>query len=273
MSMGTQSTEEKCSPTASEALAVEITVDGVTDPDGLIPLPILISGTIARIPRWAETSFDDHLEVFWLQDGREELLFEDEYPTGIVPLEIEVPIPASRMAMNGIALLYYIVTAFGMPDPSPRKQLIIDHTQRPEEILVKAIFTNLTGNGYYNCLTLPPLTSGIIIIIPAQPLSRPGDQFFLRLQGYRTLNGSPGEDGKDIVPEAVDTFARDLNAKEVAEGFTELVPFSPCIAPLLYDDSITAIYTIARGGRIIGRSRAALARIDRGIPGDAPCYS
>ncbi|MCO8314185.1 hypothetical protein [Pseudomonas mandelii] len=272
MSVGTQPIEDKFSSTVDETLAAEITVDGVIDPDGLIPLPILISGTLARIQRWAETSFDDHLEVFWFQDGKEDLLFDEQYPTGIVPLEIEVPISASRMAIDGSALLYYIVTAFGMPDRSPRKPLIIDHTQGPGEELAKAIFINLTPYGYYNCATRPELTSGIVIEIPTQPLARPNDKFSLHLQGYRSLNGSPGQDGEDIVSEAVDTFVRNLDDQEIADGFSQHVPFKPCIEPLIDNDSIVAIYTITRGGRRIGTSYPALAKIDRVIPGGASCY-
>jgi hypothetical protein len=273
MSLSTQSSEEKLASQTEAPLAAEITVDGVTEPDGFIPLPLLISGTTARIQRWEETSFDDHLEVFWLQDGNEELLFERRFPTGIVPPEIEVTIPPSRMAVNGTALLYYIITAFGMPDPSPRKPLIIDHTQEPEKILAEAIFTNLTKYGYYNCETDPALTSGIVIDIPKQPWARPGDQFSLKLQGYRTLNGSPGENGEHIVPESAETLTRFLNDQEIENGFSQSVSFAPCIKPLIDEDSLVAIYTITRAGRVIGKSRLAVAKIDRILSGSTYCYS
>lgn len=273
MSRVNQSTEEALLKMAG-SLADPITVDGVTDVNGLIPLPILASGTVARITRWAETSFDDHLEVFWFQGGAETSIFEDDYPTGTVPLEIEVPITPARMAIDGTAFLYYIVTAFGMSDPSPRKQLIIDHTQAPEEMLEEADFLNLTLWGYYNCFTVPLLTSGVDIAIAPQPLALEGDQFSLHFQGYRSLNGSPGEGDVDVVPEAVETFTKTLTDDEIKKGFIQHLPFAPCIKALINNDSLTAIYTIARGGRIFGRSRAALAKIDRIITGhEKPCYS
>jgi hypothetical protein len=262
----------KASRARSGTRAAAITLDGVSNPAGIIPYPILLSGTIARIPRWEETSFDDHLQVFWFQNGQEELIYENKYPTGIVPAEVTIPITAARMLVDGQALIYYIVTAFEFPDRSPQKPLIIDHTQRPIEPLPRPGFSNLDIYGYYTCGTRPVLTAGIHVNIPVQTLALEGDRFSLEVQGFRSINGYPGEHDEHVVPEAKATYSRDLSIEEIDRGFAQFVEFVPCIKPLIDNDSMTAIYTLARNGKIIGRSMAALARVDRVIPGNLPCY-
>ncbi|WP_218940564.1 hypothetical protein, partial [Bacillus cereus] len=75
------------------------------------------------------------------------------------------------------------------------------------------------------------------------------------------------------VPESAETLTRFLNDQEIENGFSQSVSFAPCIKPLIDEDSLVAIYTITRAGRVIGKSRLAVAKIDRILSGSTYCYS
>jgi hypothetical protein len=263
-------------------LAAEITLRGVTAIDGLIPLAILQSGTMANIPKWTETSFDDLLTVYWSQNGIEEPIFVQDYPAGSVPPGgVDVEITPARMAVDGNALIYYIITAFGIRDPSPQKPLIIDHFQTQPIPFPPVTFPDVNPTGYLNCLTgWPPnntrgelrLNQGIRVSMPALSPALPTDDCIIHVQGYRTLNGAPGDNNEHVVPESVATITRQLTQVEIQNGFIQIIPFTPSIKALLYNDSAAVDYRVTRAGRLIGSAHRAVVKVDRGQPGDLPCY-
>jgi hypothetical protein len=258
--------------------AVPLTVDGVdaNDPEGRIPLPLLLAGTIARVPRWVNfstvSSRSDRLIVTWEQDGVITDIFDRHYPGPITQLEFEIPLTPQRLGTDGVALLYYMVRdADGNPDPATAPvKLTIDHSQIPVPRLEAVKFPHATLWGYLNCQTRPALIQGVTVRVPPQTVGVSGDICKLQWQGYSSLNGGD----QFIVDEAFLEIPHILSNDNLLKGFNIVVPFRPCVEPLIDNDSALVVIRFYRGGRLIAQSEPELVKIDRKIPGEVlPCYA
>jgi hypothetical protein len=256
--------------------AVPLTVDGVdrNDPEGRVPYLLLLNGTIARVPRWENfstvSSRSDRLIVTWEQDGISTVIFDRSYPGPITQLEFEIPLTPQRLGTDGVALLYYIVKdADENPDPaSASVKLTIDHSQIPVPSLNSVEFPHATLWGYLNCQTRPALNQGVTVKVPPQTIGKDKDVCKLQWQGYRSLNGV------GIVDEAFIEISHDLSTEDLERGFNIVVPFRPCVQPLIDNDSALVVIRFYRGDRLIAQSAPELVKIDRKIPGELlPCYS
>lgn len=256
--------------------AVPLAVDGIdpNDPEGRVPVPLLLNGTIARVPRWKDFSTvgsrSDRLIVTWEQGGLKTVIFDQRYPGPIRQLEFEIALTPQRLGTDGVALLYYVVLdADGNPDPaSAPVKLTIDHSQIPVPSLKPVEFPHATPWGYFNCQTWPALNEGVTVRVPPQTVGVSGDICKLQWQGYRSLNGV------GIVVEAFIEISHLLSGSDLQNGFDIVVPFRPCIKPLIDNDSALVIIWFYRGSRLIAQSAPELVKIDRKIPGEAlPCYS
>lgn len=269
-------TSEGQSLISNGVLAVPLSVDGVdrNDPDGRVPFPLLLNGTIARVPRWENfstvSSRSDQLIVTWEQDGVRTVIFAQSYPGPITQLEFEIPLTPERLSTNGVAFLdYRVLDADLNPDPaSASVKLTIDHSQKPLP-LEPVQFPDATLWGYLNCNTARALKDGVTVRVPPQNVGAPGDVCKLQWQGYRSLNG-----GKEsIVVEAVIEISHDLSADNLKQGFDLVVPFRPCVKPLINNASALVVIRFYRGGRLIAQSAPELVKIDRTISGEVlPCY-
>ncbi|KAE9648106.1 hypothetical protein [Pseudomonas sp. PB106] len=252
-------------------------IDGVTAADGYIPLPILLAGTKARIFPWAETSFDDTLVVYWEQGGATQEIYRRNRPIGPLPPVFEVDISPGLMANNGIAFIYYVITAFGIDDPSPHKQLIIDHSQQdpvtdlPEVDFVKPVPTLW---GYYNCDS-SELDKGVSVKVPPLPVAQESDELTIEWSGYKSLNGYAGANDELVVSEAFFSSVHTLSTADVEKGLTRFFPYTPCVQPLVHGtNSALVVYRITRKGVLVGSSLPALIKVDRRRPGQSlPCFA
>ena len=269
-------TSEGLSLLNNGVLAVPLTVDGVdrNDPEGRIPYLLLLNGTIARVPRWENfstvSSRSDRLIVTWEQDGLKTVIFDRSYPGPITQLEFEIPLTPQRLGTDGVALLHYVVLdADANPDPaSAPVKLTIDHSQVPVPSLNPVTFPHATLWGYLNCQTRPALNQGVTVNVLPQTVGMAGDVCKLQWQGYRSLNGA------GVVAEAYLEVPHTLSEDNLLKGFNIVVPFRPCVKPLIDNDSALVVISFYRGVRLIAQSAPELVKIDRTISGERlPCYS
>lgn len=254
-----------------------LTVDGVdaNDPEGRVPLPLLLNGTIARVPRWKDFSTvgsrSDRLIVTWKQDGVETDIFDQSYPGPITQLEFEIPLTPQRLGTDGVAWLYYVVQdADGNPDTAAAVKLTIDRSQIPVPSLKPVEFPHATPWGYLSCQTWPALNQGVTIRVPPQTIGMAGDICKLLWQGYSSLIGGD----EFIVDEAVLEISHILSEDNLLKGFDIIVPFRPCVKPLIGNASASVVIRFYRGGGLIAQSEPKWVKVDRIIPGEVlPCYS
>ncbi|MDD2034455.1 hypothetical protein T3A99_14110 [Pseudomonas sp. N-137] len=251
----------------SEVMAKPLSVEGINDNDleGHVPREILQRGTRIVIPYWIDPRPNDELWIIWLQNGLEDRLYTVFYP---VPLAVDFlyfDLTSQHLAKDGVAYVYYNIWkgAGGTDDPSPRRQLTIDHT--PLIILAEPTFPHANLWGYLNNNSVPPLTSGATVAIPSLTnIALPGDQVKVQWQGYSSLNGSgPPVSGTYGVWERI------LQAPDISAGFDLVVPFQPNIRPLIDKDSAVVVYQLFHGGRLVAESRKGLVKIDRVTPGES----
>ena len=253
-------------PRNAGVLAKPLSVEGVddNDPAGHIPRELLISGTRIVIPYWIDPVPNDELWVVLRQNGVERRLYTEFYPTPLTVPFLYFALTAQDLATDGIAFLYYKIWkgSGGTDDPSPERQLTIDHT--PLLTLAEPLFPHATPWGYLNNNTNPPLTSGATVRIrPVNNIAEPGDIAAITWQGYSTLNGSG--------PKVAGTYGRwekRLSNTDITNGFSHVVLFQNHISLLFDDDSAVVVCQLLRDGRIIAESYKGLVKIDRVTPGE-----
>ncbi|WP_177409306.1 hypothetical protein [Pseudomonas sp. PICF141] len=248
-------------------LAKPLSVEGVddNDPTGHIPRDFLIMGTRIVIPYWIDPVPNDELWVVLRQNGVERRLYTEFYPAPLTVPFLYFDLTALHLATDGIAFLYYKIWkgSGGTDDPSPERQLTIDH--RPPLTLAEPRFRHATLWGYLNNNTDPPLTNGATVVIPAFiNIAVPGDVAKIHWRGYSSLNGSGPE-----VPGTYGVWDKPLSAADITNGFDHVVPFLSHISLLFNDDSAVVICQLFRGGRLIAESNKGLVKIDRVTPGES----
>lgn len=248
-------------------LAQPLTVEGVddNDPAGHVPRDLLIKGTRIVIPYWIDPVPNDELWVVLRQNGVERRLYTEFYPTPLTVPFLYFDLTPQHLASDGIAYLYYKIWkgSGGTDDPSPERQLTIDHT--PLVTLPEPVFPHATLWGYLNNSTKPSLKSGATVLISAfTTIAAPGDIARIHWRGYSSLNGSGPE-----VPGTYGVWDKLLSATDIANGFDHVVPYMPHIISLFDNDSAVVVCQLLRGGRLIAESSKALVKIDQVTPGES----
>lgn len=247
-------------------LAGPLIVNGVdnNDPDGHVPLQLLLKGTLIIIPLWADPGIDDQLVVTWLQDGFQTPIFDDSLRARINDPFIEVPLSPEQMSMDGIAFVQYRVWKRGGNnwDDSPPRKLTINHT--PVMVMKEPCFPDATPWGYLNNNTVPSLTQGVTVFVPpSKEIAFVNDVIEVRWEGYSSLNGSG-----DPVQGTVSVWRKELDAKDISDGYLMTVPFENYVRPLINNASALACCRLYRESRLIGESKKGLVKIDRVTPGE-----
>jgi hypothetical protein len=248
-------------------LAMPLSVEGVddSDPAGHVSREILLKGTRIVIPYWIDPVPNDELWVMLRQNGVENRLYTVFYPSPLNVTFLYFDLTSQHLATDGIAFVYYKIWkgSGGTDDPSPERQLTIDHTPLLE--LLEPWFRHATLWGYLNNNTKPPLTSGATVVIPAfTNVAVPGDVAKVHWRGYSSLNGSGPE-----VPGTYGFWDKPLSAADITNGFDHVVPYQPHIRQLFDNDSAIVICQLLRGGRLIAESKKGLVKIDQVTSGES----
>ena len=254
-------------PRNAGVLAKPLSVEGVDDDDpaGHIPRELLDSGTRIVIPYWIDPVPNDELWVMLRQNGVERRLYWKFYPTPLTDPFLYFDLTAQDLATDGIAFLYYKIWkgSGGTDDPSPERQLTIDHT--PLLTLAEPWFRHANPWGYLNNKTKPDLKDGATVVIPDFiNIAVPGDVAKIHWRGYRSLNGSGAE-----VLEAYGFWEKTLTTADITNGFDYVVPFRSHISLLFDDDSAVVVCQLFRGRKLIAESKKGLVKIDRVTPGES----
>ncbi|CEL29491.1 hypothetical protein [Pseudomonas fluorescens] len=238
------------------------------DPDGYIPLDLLLAGIEVVVPLWPShaTGPDDRdlLTVYFDQPGQPLIKIENIYKAADIKPQFVIPINASHLQVNGQGKLWYelLDTADHRSKSEPRT-LTIDHAPVPMTLTPPG-FLYLNLNGYLNCFTQPPIWDGIFVTVPPLTGFNPGDRLELQWRGYSSLNGSGAEyvrARKKIVKPA-------LSDEDIRQGFKVIVaPYDVHIKPMAKNSSAVVRYRILRGRRLVGVSKIGVAKIDRKLPG------
>lgn len=258
--------EKKLANSGIGLFALPLTVEGIDDADieGHVPLNILRDGTRIAIPYWPSPFMNDELWISLLQNGKETRLYEAFISPPQRPV-LYFNLTPEHLATDGIAFLYYQIwkAAGGNDDSSPHKTLTIDHT-RPV-VLTDATFPHATLWGYLNNKTIPPLTSGATVAIPAsKEMAKAGDVAKVYWQGYASFNGSgPPVAGTYFESEKI------LQQQDVDLGYRAVVPFDPYVRLLVDNDSALVRWQLFRGARLLGESKENLVKVDRVTPGES----
>lgn len=251
-------------------LADPLIVNGVdkNDPDGHVPLELLLKGTLIIIPLWADPGINDQLVVTWLQGNFETTLFDDTLRARINDPFIEVPLSPQQMSMDGIAFVQYKVwkRGGGNSDDSPLRKLTIDHT--PLLMMEEPEFPHATLWGYLNNNTVPPLTQGVTVFVPpSRNIALAEDVNEVHWTGYSSLNGSGNP-----VQGTEGVWSKQLNSNDIERGYSQTIPFEKYVRPLIDNDSAVVVCRLFRGSRLIAESSKGLVKIDRVIPGENGPY-
>ncbi|WP_219097358.1 hypothetical protein [Pseudomonas sp. UMAB-40] len=252
-------------------------VKGVDDPDvdpeGYIPLPLLLTGIDVIVPLWDEPAMEpgerDILTVRFEQPGQLPVAIENIYTPADMKPEFVIHIGPEHLVNNGVGELWYeVLDTADNPSFSFRRKLTIDHTPIPMD-LEEAGFLYRNNDGYYNCDTDPPIWSGIHVVIPPLTLFQIGDRCKVIWRGYSSLNAS----GVQFVRARWINVRTALSDKDIREGYPLVVePYDIHIAPMVKNSSATLVYQIYRGARLVGVSKTALVKIDRIRSGEElPC--
>ncbi|VVO09994.1 hypothetical protein PS718_03351 [Pseudomonas fluorescens] len=243
------------------------------DPDGHIPLELLLKGIEVVVPIWPVPSPDGRTDTLIVQTKRNgvvEFAWSKGYVNPISEREFIIPIGPQYLAVDGVIELHYETRNFvNNPAYSDPRKLTIDHMPVVRE-LPEARFPGVDHWGYLNCSTVPPIWEGIEIEVPPLPaFTKNGDRCVVEWVGYKTLNASgPPIDNTYL------TCGRDpLTDADIRDGYGVTIgPFVPHIEPMINNASATVVYSIYRGDKLIGLSKAGIVKIDRMIPGEVlPC--
>ena len=124
------------------------------DPDGYIPLDLLLAGIEVVVPLWPShaTGPDDRdlLTVYFDQPGQPLIKIENIYKAADIKPQFVIPINASHLQVNGQGKLWYelLDTADHRSKSEPRT-LTIDHAPVPMTLTPPG-FLYLNLNGYLN---------------------------------------------------------------------------------------------------------------------------
>ncbi|MEO4017447.1 hypothetical protein, partial [Pseudomonas rossensis] len=251
-------------------LADPLIVNGVdkNDPDGHLPLELLLKGTLIIVPLWADPGINDQLVVTWLQGDFSTIIFDDVLRARVNDPVIEVPLSPQQMSMDGIAFVQYRVwkRGGGNSDDSPLRKLTIDHT--PLLLMEEPEFPHATLWGYLNNNTVPPLTQGVIVFVPhSRNIALVDDVNEVHWRGYSSLNGSGNP-----VQGTEGVWSKQLNSNDVERGYSQTIPFEKYVRPLIDNDSAVVVCRLFRGSRLIAESKKGLVKIDRVTPGENGPY-
>jgi hypothetical protein len=260
-------------PLTFDAPKVEGVDDPDVDPEGHIPLPLLLTGVDVIVPLWKEPATEpgerDILTVRFEQPGQIPVKIENIYTPADMKPEFIIHIGPEHLLNNGVGELWYeLLDTADNPSSSYRRKLTIDHAPIQNDV-EEPHFLYKNDEGYYNCYTEPPIWLGVHVVVPPLTLFKVGDRCEVTWKGYPSLNGS----GPEIVSARWVNVRQNLSDKDIREGYPLVVgPYDTHIEPMVKDSSATLDYKIYRGARLVGESKTALAKIDRIIPGDdLPC--
>ncbi|MGH8425626.1 MAG: hypothetical protein ACRER3_25255, partial [Pseudomonas fluorescens] len=192
-------------------------------------------------------------------------LYDITYPNPLNVPFLYFDLTPQHLLNDGVAFLYYKIWkgSGGTDDPSPQRQLTVDHT--PLMKLPEPNFPHATLWGYLNNSTKPPLTSGATVRVPAfTNIAVLGDIARIHWRGYSTLNGSGPE-----VPGTYGVWDRPLSATDITNGFDRVVSYLPHMRSLFDNDSAVVVCQLLRGGRLVAESSKALVKIDQVTPGES----
>jgi len=248
-------------------------LDSNIDPEGHVPLPLLLTGIEVVVPLWPEPAKEpeesDTLTVFFEQIGQPPAIIPNTYKPEDMRPEFIIRIGPEHLNNNGAGELWYeLVNSAGNPSESFKRRLTIDHTPAPID-LKEARFPNVNSDGYLNCSTIPPMWEGVKVEIPALQGFRVGDRCEVLWRGYSSLNGS----GPEISSARKSVIRPSLSDQDIREGYSLVIePYETHIKPMVNDDSATVVYLIYRGAKLVGTSELAVVKIDRIISGnELPC--
>jgi hypothetical protein len=243
------------------------------DPDGHIPLELLLTGIEVVVPIWPKQSPDgrqDTLIVYMKRGGAVVFRCEQTYATPIAEREFVIPIGPEYLTADGVVEVSYQTRNYvHNPSNSQVRKLTIDHMPVVRD-LKEVTYPQVSFDGYLNCETQPPIWKGIEIAVPPLPaFVRSGDACRVEWIGYLSLNGS----GMPIDRTYKLINKSSLTETEINEGFSVVVePFVPHIEPMIEKASAIATYSIYRGLKLIGTSEKGLVKIDRVVTGEElPC--
>lgn len=242
------------------------------DPEGHIPLELLLKGIEVKVPIWPVQSPDGKQDTLEVQLKRNDIVvftFRASYTTPIAELEFIISIGPEHLVNDGVVEVSYTTFNYvGNSHSSTPRKLTIDHAPVPLD-LAEVDFPAVR-DGYLNCHAVPRIWNGIEVKLPPLPdFCRIGDRCAVEWIGYLSPNGS----GLPINSTYKVINKRISSVQEISHGFSVTIePFVPHIEPMQDRASALANYTLYRGSRKIGASVKALVRIDRLVPGEPlPC--
>ncbi|MHC8293927.1 hypothetical protein [Pseudomonas sp. LB3P58] len=247
--------------------------DADVDPDGYIPLELLLAGIEVVIPLWPSYATQpderDLLTVYFEQPGQPPVSIENSYTAADIQPQFIIPIAANFLQVNGVGELWYqVLDTADHPSKSVRRNLTIDHVPIPVN-LESPGFPDANVHGYLNCATVPPLWEGVRVTVPPLSGFRVGDRVELSWRGYPSLNGS----GQEYVSARKEDIRPALSDTDIKEGYSLVIePYDIHVQPMFDKASAIVQYRIFRGRRLVGVSKVGLVKIDRIIPGEEiPC--
>jgi hypothetical protein len=244
------------------------------DPDGNIPIPLLLTGIKVIVPLWPQPAKDpgerDVLTVVLEQAGHAPVRISNTYYPQDMQPEFLILIGPEHLKNNGECLLRYeLLDTADNPANSHNRKLTIDHTPVPVD-LDEATFTDRNDSGYLNCKTARPFKDGVRVEIPPLRGFRPGDRCEVLWRGYDSLNGS----GVEFVRARKLIIRPAISEQDIREGYALVIePAEIHVKPLVNDDSAIIVYSVYRGAKLVGKSKTAIVKIDRVRPGSDPCWS
>jgi hypothetical protein len=247
--------------------------DADIDPDGYIPLHLLLAGIDVVIPLWpiyATMPGDrDLLTVYFEQPGQLLVEIENAYTAVDIKPQFIIHIDTQFLQVNGVGQLWYrVLDSVDHPSTSERRNLTIDHSPIPID-LERPDCPDKNFDGYLNCSTDPPLWEGVRVSVPPLPGFKVGDRVETLWRGYNSLNGS----GVEYVRSRKKHIRTRLSEADIKNGYSLIVePYDVHIKPMVENASAVVQYRVFRGRRLVGVSKQGLVKIDRIVSGgDYPC--
>ncbi|MHC8377398.1 hypothetical protein ACYZT3_15660 [Pseudomonas sp. MDT1-16] len=244
--------------------------DPDVDPEGHIPIELLLKGIDVVVPLWPEPAKDpgerDILTVSFEQPGEPLVSIQNTYEPDDMKPEFIIHLSPEYLKINDVGALWYEVHNIAdNPSNSFPRRLTIDHPGTLEE----ADFVHATKWGYLNCDTVPPLWDGVTVNIPALAGFNVGDRCEVLWRGFSTLNGS----GSEFISAKKTVIRPALSEQDIHEGFSVVIePYETHIKPMVKNASATVVYTVYRDAKRVGKSKTATVKIDRIEPGEEfPC--
>ena len=259
-------------PLTFDAPKVLGVADPDVDPEGHIPIDLLLKGIDVVVPLWPDPATGpgerDVLTVRFEQPGQLPVRIPNTYSPEDMKPEFIIHIGPEFLTKDGVGELWYeLLDSADNPSSSFRRRLTIDHTPIPGD-LEEADFVD-AKLGYLNCQTNPPLWDGVTVKIPALAGFIIGDRCEVLWRGFNSLNAS----GPEIISAQKTVIRPALSEQDIREGFSLVIePYETHIKPMVNNASATVVYSVFRGAKLVGASETALVKIDRIIPGaEFPC--